>query len=84
MCLCPTNISAGDYEIRRSRANDHLHRLLQHNSKVKLWKHKRIFESPLQIFDSDGTHMNAVGQKKFYKSIRQAIIFAVEDYCQVC
>ena len=81
--LSPRDISPDNYEIRRSEVNNHLLHLLECNSQVKLWKHKRIFDSPLQIFDQDGVHMNAVGQKKFYKSLRQAIIFAVEDFYQL-
>ena len=76
----PRDISPAEYEIRRTDTNSSLHSHLQHNSRIKLWRHKRIFESPLHIFNQDGIHMNSVGQKKLYKSIRQGIIFAVEDY----
>ena len=62
--LSPIDISPGNYEIRRPEVKDHLLHLLEFNSKVKLRKHKRIFDSPLQIFYQDGVRMNAVGQKK--------------------
>ena len=42
------DISPTEYEIRRTDTNISLHRHLQHNSRIILWRHKMIFESPLK------------------------------------
>ena len=47
---------------------------------ITFWIHKRIFNSPHYLFVEDGTHLNDIGTKKLYKSLRQAVIFAVEKY----
>ena len=75
----PRNVSPAVYEQRRSKVNEYLEVLLEDLDSIKFWKHRRIFESPHNVFDEDGCHLNEIGMKKFYKSIRQAIILAVES-----
>ena len=82
--LIPRNISPSEYETRRTDTNSNLLRLLQEKSRIKLWNHKRFSKVPIAIFNTDGVHMNGESQKKFYKSLRQAIIFAVEEYHYYC
>ena len=60
----PKNVSPATYESRRSAVNQYLGTLLESAGRIKLWKHKRIFNSPNNIFVSDGTHLNAVGMQK--------------------
>ena len=76
----PRYIRPDHYEVLRQGVNDHLELLLHGDPHIKYWAHKRIFQSPLQLFLEDGVHLNVAGTKKFYKSLRQAIIFAVEDF----
>ena len=51
---------------------------------INFWRHKRVTESPMAIFDRNGCHLNVIGMKKYYKFMRQAIILAVEDVRNVC
>ena len=60
----PKYVSSDTYETRRIQANAYLSTLLKQSQHVKLWKHRRIFYSPLNIFASDGTHPNCLGLKK--------------------
>ena len=53
--------------------NEYFEVLLEDSDPIKLWKHRRIFESPNNIFDEDGCHLNEIGMKKLYKSIRLVI-----------
>lgn len=69
-----------DYEVIRTDTNNHIEFMLKGHPHIRYWAHKRIFHSPLQLFLRDGVHLNAAGTKKYYKSLRQAIIFAVEDF----
>ena len=68
------------YEVICTCTNNHIELMLKAHTHIRHWAHKRIFHSPLQLFLRDGVHLNAAGTKKFYKSLRQAIIFAVEDF----
>ena len=68
------------FEVIRTSTNNHIEQVLKAHTHIRYWAHKRIFHSPLQVFLRDGVHLNAAGTKKFYKSLRQAIIFAVEDF----
>ena len=74
----PRCVTPEMYEDRRSLVNSYLETLLDTECK-KIWKHKRVSESPHEMFINDGCHLNVVGMKKYYKSIRQAIILAVEE-----
>ena len=75
----PRNVSPATYESRRSAVNQYSGTLLESARRLKFWKHKRIFNSPNNIFVYDGTHFNTVGIKKFYESLKRSIILAVED-----
>lgn len=62
------------------RQNVLLEKYTQTDNGITFWIHKRIFNSPHYLFVEDGTHLNDIGTKKLYKSLRQAVIFAVEKY----
>ena len=76
----PRGISAEDYESFRVETNVLLEKYTQTDDGITFWIHKRIFNSPHYLFIEDGTHLNDIGTKKLYKSLRQAAIFAVEKY----
>lgn len=76
----PRYISAEDYERFRTQANTLIEEYAKTNDIIVFWPHKRIFQSPHNLFLEDGTHLNETGTKKLYKSLRQAIIFSVERY----
>lgn len=76
----PRGISAEDYEKFRVETNVLLEKYTQTDDGITFWLHKRIFNSPHYLFVEDGTHLNDIGTKKLYKSLRQASIFAVEKY----
>ena len=79
----PRYIGPAEYETFRVQINKLLEEYAQGHDSVTFWPHKRIFNSPLSLFEHDGTHLNIVGSKKFFKSLRQAAIFAVEQYHQI-
>ena len=74
----PKHCSAGIYEQNRSRCTSYLETLLE-ECYAKLWRHRRIFNSPNNLFISDGIHLNPRGTKKFYESIKRAIILLAEN-----
>lgn len=76
----PRNISPQMYEERRKIINNMLPVLLGdiNNKKIMFWRHLRLINSPLHVLGSDGVHLSAVGHKKFYRSIRPAIMHALD------
>ena len=42
------------------------------------WRHLRLIDSPLPIFDFDGVHLSTIGLKKYYRSLRLAIMHALD------
>ncbi|MEW8544671.1 MAG: SGNH/GDSL hydrolase family protein [Candidatus Thiodiazotropha sp.] len=76
----PRTIPAEYYEAFRAQANALIKEHSETSDTIVFWPHKRLFHSPQYIFGEDGTHLNDYGNKKFYKSLRQAIIFSVERY----
>lgn len=75
----PKYVSTDIYETCRTQANVYLSTLLEQSQHVKLWKHMRIFYSPLDLFTSDGTHPNCLGMKKIFESIKRAVILATQE-----
>ena len=75
------NCLAGIYEQNRSRCSNNLETLLE-ECYAKLWRHRHIFNSPNNLFISDGIHLNPRGTKKFYESIKCAIkLLAEKSIC---
>lgn len=72
----PRGISVAEYERKRLATMNYLATLLDNNAELRIWKHRRIFNSPNNMFLADGTHLNPTGLKKFYESIKLAIILA--------
>ncbi|OWF54288.1 hypothetical protein KP79_PYT19752 [Mizuhopecten yessoensis] len=72
----PRGISASLYESRRFAANKALHVLFISPELLHVWSHRRLFNSPLDLFLRDGCHLNPTGSRKFYRSVRLAIMHA--------
>ena len=75
----PRYVSPETYESRRSATNMYLETFLENTSHVKLWRHRRIFNSPNNLFIGDGTHLNNLGTKKFYESLKRSVILAAQE-----
>ena len=50
-----------------------------HESRIKIWRHRRIFESAQEMLPEDGIHVNYLGQGRLYRSVRLAIKTAVNE-----
>ena len=66
----PKNISPDHYEKRRLDHIRYLTTMVEHESRIRIWRHRRIFESAQEMFLEDGIHVNSLGQKRFYRSVR--------------
>ena len=58
-------IGPTEYKTFRVQINKLLEEFVQGHDSVTFWPHKRIFNSPLSLFEHDGTHLNIVGSKNF-------------------
>ena len=67
------------YDLNHERTMQYLETLLADNTVIKIWKHRRSFNSPINLFKRDGTHLNGCGTKKFYELLKRAIILVVEE-----
>ena len=75
--LAQKNCSAEIKEQNRSQCINYLE--LVEECYAKLWRHRLILNSPNNLFISDGIHLNPHGTKKFYESIKRAIILLAEN-----
>lgn len=69
----PRGMASPVYESRRQDVNKALSVLVVGHDHVNLWRHKRIFQSPLRLFLSDGCHLNSAGMTKYFRSIRHVV-----------
>lgn len=67
------------YEKRRKDTMKFLTAMVEHDNRIRIWRHRRIFGSEQEMFVEDGVHVNMLGQKRFYRSIRLAIKTAVDE-----
>lgn len=75
----PRDIPAHVYSYRRSVVNQMLPDLIAASShKTFFWKHLRLMNSPCNIYHTDGIHLSDLGMKKFYRSLRLAILHALD------
>ena len=76
----PRYITPDAYEEKRRTINNMLPVLLEdiHAHKTFFWLHLRLMNSPLPIFHQDMVHLSHVGQKKLYRSLRLAILHAID------
>ena len=73
----PRFIDAQTYEIRRVIVNRMLKNMLEIQDNMVFWRHLRLMQSPLDILDKDGVYLSALGTKKFYRSLRLALLHAI-------
>lgn len=66
------------FELARHKANKYLEVVSAEHESIKFWKHRGFEESQYDILAADGVHFNVVGQARFYKSLRGAILFALK------
>lgn len=82
----PRYVTEQEYSRRRVIVNDMLPILIEDihvlNATAIYWKHLRLMESPLKIYDDDGVHLTFIGNLKFYRSIRLAIMHALKSIQQ--
>lgn len=78
----PRGITPEVYERKRRVINTMMPNLLQDMDphSALFWKHWRLMNSPLRIFHDDGTHLNYLGYKKYYRNIRLAILHALDCF----
>lgn len=76
----PRDITPAEYERRRQIVNQMLPILCEdaNPSTTLFWKHLRLMNSPLPIFHWDGVHLSQLGYKKYYRSLRLAIMHALD------
>lgn len=65
-----------NYNSKVRQVNQYLRVMCHESNNVIFWRHKGLELLNTDLLDRDGTHLNSRGQKKFYKSIRGAIIFS--------
>lgn len=51
--------------------------ILDAEEKTTFWRHLRLINSPLDVLDKDGVHLTTLGTKKFYRSLRLALLHAI-------
>lgn len=76
----PQYITPESYSAIWDLTNNKIKAAIEDYHRIRYWTHKWIFNSPIQRFCRDDVHLNAEGTTKLYKSLRQAVIFAVEDF----
>ena len=62
-------------------ANAHLQYLISHNNttSIRFWLHRNLTNPQKKALAADGVHFNQVGIKKYWRSIRGAIILAGQN-----
>lgn len=75
--LITRNVEVTSYNVRVSTVNDYVETCLESCPSCMLWRHKRMFP-PVDILlkTRDGVHLNDVGNERWFKSIRGALIWA--------
>lgn len=76
----PTAEAVSAYTLARVKFNQFIDVVASDYTKVKVWKHKKLFNPIQEVLLSDGVHLNTSGQYKFYKSLRGAILFALGHF----
>lgn len=76
----PRCCSLQQYESNHVRALHYLETLLENNIHIRIWRHRRIFNSPFSLFKRDRIHLNQCGMKRFYESLKRAVILVVEEH----
>jgi len=59
--------------------NRYLEAFCRDSDGVFFWRHKRVWNSVHDVFRADGVHFNDVGNYRFYRSLRGAMMKAVQQ-----
>ena len=59
--------------------NRYLEAFCRDSDCVFFWRHKRLWNSVHEVFRADGVHFNDVGNYRFYRSLRGAMMKAVQQ-----
>ena len=74
----PRSMPADMYEQRRCMVNNMLRIVLENRQREHFWKHLRLMNSQMNILCHDGVHLSALGTITFYRSVRIAILHALD------
>lgn len=77
VCQITRGVNVQTYENRRIIVNKMLKAFLDTEENMTFWRHLRLMNSPRDVSDKDGVHLTTLGTKKFYKSLRLALLHAV-------
>lgn len=75
----PRDVSVEIYEFKRGIVNQMLKDMLGRPN-LTFWRHLRPIQSPLDILGQDGVHLSIIGTKKFYRSLRLAVLHAIQYF----
>ncbi|XP_062613677.1 uncharacterized protein LOC134275411 [Saccostrea cucullata] len=75
----PRQVSVEMYESKRRIVNQMLKDMLEDYPNLTFWRHLRLMQSPLAILCGDGVHLSVIGTKKFYRSLRLAVLHAIRS-----
>ena len=70
---------AEDFNTRVIQMNHYLHNSM-HNGTIPgafHWHHIGLWNPQVQVLSRDGTHLNRVGQHRYYRSVRGALLHAI-------
>lgn len=79
----PRQVSVELYEFKRGIVNQMLKDMLEDHPNLTFWRHLRLMQSPLAILSGDGVHLSVIGTKKFYRSLRLAVLHAIRYFFNI-
>jgi len=74
----PRGMPADMYEQRKCMVNNILNIVLENRQQEYFWKHLHLMNSPMNILCQNGVHLSALGTIQFYRSVRMAILHALD------
>ena len=77
-CHNPRGMPADMYEQRKCMVNNILSIVLENRQQEYFWKHLHLMNSPMNISCHNGVHLSALGTIQFYRSVRMAILHALD------
>ncbi len=83
VCICQVvrrqswrNFSTSEGNRRVDLTNEFLRAVCDGCPRVMFWKHKGLWNTRINQFRADGVHLNNLGNFRFYRSLRGAIVYA--------
>ena len=62
-----------DYEEKMHAYNHRIEATLKHLPRTAFWHHRNMWGDIERLVDTDGTHLNDQGHKRFYRSLKGAV-----------